>query len=86
MTTSRTSRAAAINAKCRECIYDRLSVGNWREQVAACASSNCALHSVRPVPRSCVVDGRYDLAAISVIRAKLDRALNSTRILDVTHV
>lgn len=45
------SRLAAINAKCRECIYDPMSPGNWRQQVEACSSANCPLHSFRPISR-----------------------------------
>lgn len=38
-----------INAKCKSCIYDPdCGAGTWREQVAACSSSNCPLHAVRP--------------------------------------
>lgn len=48
---SRPSLRAAINAMCKSCLYDP-SNGNgaWREQVQGCSSSNCALHSVRPLP------------------------------------
>ena len=43
------SLRAAINAKCRECIYDPIAGrGTWREQVEACVSANCPLHEVRP--------------------------------------
>jgi len=43
------SLRAAINAKCKACIYDPGSGnGGWREQVSACSSSNCPLHPVRP--------------------------------------
>lgn len=39
----------AIDAKCKSCIYDpRSGGGTWRQQVAACTSSNCPLHPVRP--------------------------------------
>lgn len=42
---------AAINAKCRECIYDPLSgMGTWRQQVAACTAPNCPLYPLRPMP------------------------------------
>lgn len=42
----------AINAKCRECIYDPTSGGGtWRERVAACTSHGCPLFAVRPMPR-----------------------------------
>lgn len=40
----------AINAKCRECIYDPLSRGTWREQVKECSSSSCPLYPLRPLP------------------------------------
>ena len=39
----------AINAKCRECIHDKLAPGNWRQQVMGCAITRCPLHPVRPV-------------------------------------
>lgn len=38
-----------INAKCAECIYDPIGKGTWREQVENCASTACALYSVRPI-------------------------------------
>ena len=48
---SRPSLRAAINAMCRSCLYDPGNGnGPWREQVRGCSSSNCALHSVRPLP------------------------------------
>lgn len=48
---NRLSLRAAIDAKCKSCIHDPGSGGGgWREQVAACSSSNCPLHSVRPLP------------------------------------
>lgn len=50
---SRISLRNAVNAHCKACIYDREAGGGWREQVADCVSSNCALHPVRPVPRDC---------------------------------
>ena len=46
------SLRAAINAKCRECIYDPYpGSGNWRQQVEACTSPDCPLFSVRPISR-----------------------------------
>jgi hypothetical protein len=48
---SRPSLRAAINAMCKGCLYDPGNGnGAWREQVQGCSSSNCALHSVRPLP------------------------------------
>lgn len=46
---TRPSLRTAIDRKCKECIYDPLAPGAWREQVEACSSSNCALHAVRPL-------------------------------------
>ena len=43
------SLRAAIDAKCKSCIYDPGARGNWREQVSACSSTNCPLHPSRPI-------------------------------------
>lgn len=51
MTDAKANLRAAIDAKCRECIYDPGSAGSWRVQVADCCSSNCPLHALRPMPR-----------------------------------
>lgn len=71
-TPSRVTPRQAINAKCRECIYDPSQRGTWREQVAACCSANCPLHSIRPVPRDCMSDGHICPAKIVAVRAKLE--------------
>jgi hypothetical protein len=43
------SLRAAINAKCKDCIYDPLSgLGHWRQQVTLCAIKTCPLWPVRP--------------------------------------
>lgn len=48
--TTRPSLRAAIDAKCKSCIYDPFGGrGTWREQVQACPSANCPLHPVRPM-------------------------------------
>ena len=48
---ARPSLRAAIDAKCKSCIYDPGNGdGGWREQVQACSSANCPLHAVRPLP------------------------------------
>ena len=38
----------AINAMCKECIYDPGSDGTWKRQVAECVSRECPLFNVRP--------------------------------------
>ena len=39
----------AVNAKCKECIYDPKSgLGSWRKQVSYCRCTSCPLYDVRP--------------------------------------
>lgn len=45
----RTSLRGAINAHCRDCVYDPSNGGTWRQQVEDCTVKACSLHSVRPV-------------------------------------
>lgn len=40
----------AINDKCRDCCYDPLAGGTWRQQVGECAAESCPLWHVRPMP------------------------------------
>ena len=45
------SLRAAINAKCKQCIYDPQSgLGTWRQQVGACTVVRCPIWEVRPLP------------------------------------
>jgi hypothetical protein len=47
------SLRAAINAKCKDCIYDpQCGGGTWREQVAQCSAIRCPLWPYRPASRS----------------------------------
>ena len=67
------SLRAAINDKCKGCIFDPSAAGRWREQVGACESGNCALHSVRPVPRECMKKGGgIHQPSIANLRRKLE--------------
>ena len=46
------SLRAAINAKCKDFIYDPIGGnGTWLKQVADCTAFTCPLHTVRPTPR-----------------------------------
>jgi hypothetical protein len=38
----------AINDKCKDCTYDELDSGTWRQQVSACDITGCPLHPYRP--------------------------------------
>ena len=47
------SMRRAINAKCKECIYDPIGGnGTWRQQVEACTAPDCPLYPLRPVSRA----------------------------------
>lgn len=47
------SLRAAIDTKCKDCIYDpRCGGGTWREQIAQCSCVDCPLWSVRTGPTS----------------------------------
>lgn len=49
---SKLSLRDALNAFCRQCIYDPKSgLGTWREQVGACTARTCPLYAARPLPR-----------------------------------
>ncbi len=39
----------AINDKCKDCGYDALNGGTWRQQIEACTCKKCPLWEVRPV-------------------------------------
>ena len=38
----------AVNAKCKDCIYDPSSRGTWKQQVTLCSCKTCALWPHRP--------------------------------------
>ncbi|RDS76404.1 hypothetical protein DL238_01455 [Alteriqipengyuania lutimaris] len=51
--SNRGSLRAAIDAKCKDCVYDKQEPGGWRQQVAACpCEHSCPLWSVRTQPRA----------------------------------
>ena len=65
---SRPSLRSAIDGFCRQCIFDPLAPGRWREQVAACCDGGCSLHAVRAMPKG-VAPGSPELAQL---RARLE--------------
>lgn len=42
------NRREAIEAFCKECIWDSAEKGTWRDQVEACEMTKCQLHNFRP--------------------------------------
>jgi len=45
----------AIEEKCKDCTYDRMSPGTWREQVEQCNIQKCALWPVRPMSINTII-------------------------------
>lgn len=45
------SMRKAINDKCKDCIYDPLAGGTWRQQVENCIADTCPLYPYRPLSR-----------------------------------
>ena len=45
------TRQQAINAKCKDCIYDPLDKGTWLKQVESCTFSGCPLYPYRPLTK-----------------------------------
>jgi len=52
MSTKPKSRKQAIDDHCKDCNYDELDTGTWRQQVAKCTRTTCDLYQFRPMPRS----------------------------------
>ena len=44
----RPSLKRAIWAMCKDCIFDPMGGGSWRQQVERCTSPECPLYEVRP--------------------------------------
>ena len=40
------TRQKAIEAKCKECTYDELDEGTWRQQVERCDITDCAFNFI----------------------------------------
>jgi hypothetical protein len=41
-------KQVAIDAKCKDCCYDELDIGTWREQVERSPCGSCPLYEFRP--------------------------------------
>ena len=50
----RPSLRAAINAACKQCIYDPQAPGGWRQQTHLCSCQSCPLWPVRPLSDSAI--------------------------------
>ena len=47
---SKLTRQQAIEAMCKECSYDELDEGTWRQQIGRCEITDCPLWVYRPMP------------------------------------
>ena len=56
------TRQQAIDAKCKDCIYDELDVGTWRQQIERCEITDCALWEYRPKSRSSIANIAHSVA------------------------
>jgi hypothetical protein len=71
------SRTKAINDKCKDCIYDPLAGGTWREQVESCRSEHtCALWPYRPVTIDTVNKNRKTISVEVVAGIDIDALVN----------
>jgi len=52
VTEPRPSLRIAIDAKCKDCLYDPAERGGWRQQVEACGCTDCPLFAVRTGSRA----------------------------------
>lgn len=56
-----------IEAKCKDCTYDPLAGGTWREQVEECTVRSCPLWEVRPLTVATINLNRKTRAAAGEI-------------------
>lgn len=52
MTKKHLSAQKAIDAKCKDCIYDELDIGTWRDQTTLCPAKSCDLWEYRPLNKA----------------------------------
>ena len=61
-----------IEKNCRDCIYDSVSPGTWRQQVVLCNVKSCSFWEIRakptsPIPESTLRWYGVDLAEYQVL-------------------
>lgn len=49
MSASRQTRQQAIDTNFKDCNYDELDVGTWRDQIERCPSRQCPFYEFRPL-------------------------------------
>jgi len=56
----------AIDNNCKNCIYDDLAAGTWRQQVTLCSVKSCALRDVRPKTSSAIPESVLSYYGVSL--------------------
>ena len=65
-----------IEEKCKDCTYDPLAGGTWREQVEQCNIRTCALWPVRPITVATLNANRKKANAEAGARVDIDALVN----------
>ena len=70
----------AINDRCKECGYDPLNGGTWRQQIEACTcAKSCALWPVRPTSKGKGAPKGEQPAGLREYRAKTaEKSISTT--------
>lgn len=84
----------AVNQNFKNCIFDNLAAGTWRQQVTLCSVNSCALYDVRPrtsssIPKSVlsyygIKNEEYEELK-STLRSKPNSASNKSKWSTVDH-
>jgi hypothetical protein len=66
-----------IDRNCRDCTYDSVSPGTWRQQVALCNVKSCQFWEIRakptsPIPKSTLLWYGVDLAEFQPITTDVE--------------
>ena len=69
-TKGKLSLRAAVNSKCKECLYSPDEPGRWREQTERCTSPSCPLYAVRPRVSRARVSERTEKAVLEAVKAR----------------
>lgn len=54
-----------INDHCKNCIYDPLAMGTWKQQVTLCSVKECSLYPVRPTTKAPIPESVLDYYGIT---------------------
>jgi hypothetical protein len=78
-TKGKLSLRAAVNSKCKECLYSPDEPGRWREQTERCTSPSCPLYAVRPRVSRARVPERTEKAVLEAVKARSGQGASQGR-------